>query len=109
MGSPYAALQRLLQFSRTSPGAERAELMDWHLHVEPLEQLHQEQLEREPQEQFLQMDRDPPRCGAGNTGTWWSLSTSAAPAWRWPTFRSLGTPARGPPTARASPRGQAME
>ena len=58
--------------------------MDWHLHVEPLEQLqraqdqlHQEPLEREPQEQFLQMDRDSPRCGAGNTGTG---ATSAAPA-----------------------------
>ena len=56
MGSLYAALQRLLQFSRTSPWAERAEragLMDWHLHVEPMDQhqraqdqLHQEQLAR---------------------------------------------------------------
>ena len=65
MGSLYAALQRLLQFSRTSPGEERAELMDWHLHVEPLEQLqraqdqlHQEPLARAQQEQFLQMDRE---------------------------------------------------
>ena len=65
MWSLYAALQRLLQFSRTSPGEERAELMDWHLHVEPLEQLqraqdqlHQEPLEREQQEQFLQMDHE---------------------------------------------------
>ena len=38
MGSLYAALQRLLQFSRTSPGEERAGLMDWHLPVEPLDQ-----------------------------------------------------------------------
>ncbi len=84
----YFALQRLLHgLFRTAPREEPAELTDWHLQLVHLElilraqdQLHQEQLEREPQEQFLQMDRDPPRCGAGNTGTWWSLSTSAAPA-----------------------------
>ena len=68
MGSLYAALQRLLQFSRTSPWAERAELTDWHLHVESMEQLqraqdqlHQEQLARAQQAQFLQMDHEQPQ------------------------------------------------
>ena len=42
--------------------------MDWHLHVESLEQLqraqdqlHQEQLARAPQAQFLQMDHEQPQ------------------------------------------------
>ena len=68
MGSLYAALQRLLQFSRTSPwgGAGGAHGLAFaRRSLEQLQraqdQLHQEPLARAPQAQFLQMDHEQPQ------------------------------------------------